>query len=148
MLSRRNYSEQELREKLSGYASAQEIDEILQVCRQKDYLNDSRLAEFLVEKYLKKAKGYLYISSILEKRGISRDVIDRIKQDLDYNLEFRVAEHFFLKNRKKKKLSSLLFSLKNRGFSFRTINKLIRTYGKKLNGQQNNQDVVSELLQE
>lgn len=131
ILSRRSYSEEELREKLSDSASEEEISGILEECKRRKYLNDRALAEFLTEKYLKKGKGYFYISSILEKRKIPGGIIERIKEDFDFDREFGIAKDFFLKNRKKKKITSILFSLKSRGFSFPTINRLMNTYGKK-----------------
>lgn len=146
MLSRRSYSEEELREKLARFAAAEEIGEVLESCRRRNYLNDRRLADFLADKYLEKGKGYFYISAILEKRGIPGGIIDNLKEDFDFKREFGIAEDFFLKNRKKKKLSSLLFSLKNRGFSFTTINKLMDKYGKELNGQQSDKKTVSGLF--
>ena len=131
MLSRRRYSERELRDKLSGFAAEEEIDEILQECGRRKYLDDSSLAEFLTGKHINNGKGYFYISSILNKRGIPGEIIERIRDNFDFNRELAVAEEFFLKNRKRKKLSSLLFSLKNRGFSPHTINRLMNKYVKR-----------------
>ena len=129
MLSRRGYSEGELREKLSNFASEAETNEIIEECKRFKYIDDKLLADLLVEKYLKKAKGYLYIFSILEKRKISCDVIAQIKEDFDLEREYTVAKDFFLKTRRrKKKESSVIFSLKSRGFSLPTINRIMHEY--------------------
>ncbi len=125
MLSRRGYSEEELRERLRDFASEEEINEILRECKRKNYLNDKTLAELLADKYLKKGKGYFYIASILRKRGIPGDIIESFKENFDFENEFKTARKYFLENRKKKKLSTLVFSLKNSGFSFCTVHRLI-----------------------
>ncbi len=131
LLSRRGYSEEELREKLEPFASAGEVDEVLQECKRSNYLNDARLAELIAEKQLEKGKGYFFITSTLEKKGIPGDVIESIGKNFDFDREYAIAKDFFLKNRRSRKLASLLFSLRNRGFSFKTINKLMSTYVKR-----------------
>jgi SOS response regulatory protein OraA/RecX len=129
MLSRRGYSEAELREKLSGFASEAETNEIVEECKRFKYLNDKLLADFLVEKYLKKSKGYYYIFSVLEKRKISCDLIAQMKEDFDLEREYSAAKNFFLETlKKKKKKSSIIFSLKSRGFSLPTINRIMHKY--------------------
>ena len=130
LLAGKSYSESELKEKLSGYAAESETEEIIEECVKRGYLNDMALAEYLAEKYLKKTKGYLRIISVLERRKIRQDAVDGIKRDFDFEREFAEAEKFFLKNRKKKKISTLLFSLKTRGFSYRSINRIINMYRK------------------
>lgn len=126
----KSYSEEELKEKLSGYAVESEIDGIIEKCVQRGYLNDTALAEYLAEKYLKKTKGYLHILSVLERRKIRQDAIEAIKRDFDFEREFASAEKFFFKNRKKKKISSLLFSLKTKGFSYRSISRIMNMHRK------------------
>ncbi len=127
MLYRRSYSVGELREKLVDIASPEEIDEILEECKRRKYVNDRVLAAFLSEKYLKKSKGFFYILAILEKRKIPDDIIKEVRENFDFNREFKIARDFFLKNRKRKKISYLIFSLKSRGFSYPTINRLMNT---------------------
>ena len=130
LLAGKSYSEEELKEKLSGYAVDFEIDGIIEECVKRGYLNDMALAEYLAEKYLKKTKGYLHILSVLERRKIRQDAIEGIKRDFDFEREFAEAEKFFLKNRKKKKISSLLFSLKTKGFSYRSISRIMNMHRK------------------
>ncbi|MBN1445640.1 MAG: RecX family transcriptional regulator [Candidatus Omnitrophica bacterium] len=130
LLAGKSYSEEELKEKLSEYAAEPGIDGIIEECVKRGYLNDRALAEYLAEKYLKKTKGYLYILSVLERRKIRQDAIEEVKRDFDFEREFSEAEKFFLKNRKKKKLSSLLFSLKTKGFSYRSINRIMNMHRK------------------
>lgn len=130
LLAGKSYSEGELKEKLSGYAVESEINGIIEECAKRGYLNDMALAEYLTDKYLKRTKGYLHILSVLEKRKIRQDAIEGIKRDFDFEREFAEAEKFFLKNRKKKKISTLLFSMKTRGFSYRSINRVINMYRK------------------
>jgi len=128
LLSARAYSEEEIREKIADEASDSETEQIIFECRKKNYLNDESLAERLIEKHLLKSRGLHYILSILKKRKVRKDVIDSVKENFDFKREFLEAEKFFMKNRKKKKLSSLFFSLKTRGFSYPTLNRLMNIH--------------------
>ena len=128
LLGRRGYSEAELREKIKGDAEEDEVDEVIQECKRHHYLDDRALAEELVDRYLKRTKGFWYIISVLEKRKIGEDIIQEIKDNFDFEVEYRKAEEFVNKNKRKKDISSLIFSLKSKGFSYSTINRIAFRY--------------------
>jgi len=128
LLSKKGYSEAELREKIGGDAEEEEIDEVIEECKKQHYLDDRALAEYLVDRNLKRTKGFWYIISALEKRKIKEDIIEEIKDNFDFDVEYRKAEEFVRKNRKKKGISSIIFSLKSRGFSYPVVNRVAREY--------------------
>lgn len=128
LLGRKSYSEAELREKLSPDGEEKEIDEVIEECKRCHYLDDRELAEQILDKYLKKTKGFWYIISALEKRKIREEIIEEIKKNFRFDIEYRKAEEFVSKNRKKKGISSILFSLRSKGFSYPVLNKIAKKY--------------------
>lgn len=128
LLGRKSYSEAELREKLRDGAEEEEVEEVIEECKRHHYLDDRALAEYLVDRYLKKTKGFWYIISALEKRKIGEDIIQEIKDNFDFEVEYRKAEEFVNKNKREKDISSLIFSLKSKGFSYPVVNRIVRKY--------------------
>ncbi|MCX8082867.1 MAG: RecX family transcriptional regulator [bacterium] len=128
LLGRKNYSEAELREKIRGDAEEEEIEEVIEECKKQHYLDDSALADYLVDRYLEKRKGFWYIISALEKRKIREDIVKEIKDNFNFEVEYKKAEEFVRKNRKRKDISSILFSLKARGFSYPVISRIAKEY--------------------
>ncbi|MCM8830407.1 MAG: RecX family transcriptional regulator [Candidatus Omnitrophica bacterium] len=128
LLSRKSYSEAELREKISGEVEEEDIEEVIEECKKQHYLDDRALAEYLVDRNLKRTKGFWYIISALEKRKIKEEVIEDIKNNFNFEAEYKKAEEFVRKNRRKKDISSILFSLKSKGFSYPVINRIARKY--------------------
>lgn len=128
LLARKVYSEAELRERIRDDAKEDEIEEVINKCKRYHYLDDRALADYLVEKYLERTKGFWYIISVLEKRKISEDIIEEIKENFNFEVEYKKAEEFVKKSRRKKGISSVIFSLKSKGFSYPVINRIIREY--------------------
>lgn len=128
LLGRKSYSEAELREKLLKYAGEKEVEEVIEECKKQHYLNERSLAEYLVKKNLQRNKGFWYIVSTLKKRKISEDIIREITENFDFDIEYKKAEEFVRKNRKKRGISSILFSLKAKGFSQPILNRIAGKY--------------------
>ncbi|MCM8760135.1 MAG: recombination regulator RecX [Candidatus Omnitrophica bacterium] len=128
LLSRKGYSEAELREKIGDEAEQEDVEEVIERCKKHHYLDDKLLADYLVDRYLKKGKGFWYIISTLEKRKIKEEVIEDVKNNFNFETEYKKAEEFVQRNRKKKGISSLIFSLKSKGFSYPVINRIARKY--------------------
>jgi SOS response regulatory protein OraA/RecX len=132
LLGQKVYSEAELREKLYRYAGNDEVDDVIQECKRRRYLDDKALAEYLVERNLQRGKGFWYIISVLEKRKIREDIIEEIKNSFDFETEYKKAEEVVCRSRKKKKdISSIIFSLKSKGFSYPVLNRIGQKYLKK-----------------
>jgi len=130
LLSSKDYSEEELKEKLLKYHGKEKVENLLIKFKQKKLLNDRELAGNIVRNYFRRGKGIFYIESVLRRRKLSETIISSIKSAFDFQREYKIAEKYFLKHTGKKRFSSLIFSLKSKGFSFQTLGKLREKYGK------------------
>lgn len=84
LLSRREYSEFELRQKLllKKY-TADIIEQALEHCKSKGYQSDDRFASMFITARLERGMGIKKIHYELRNKGISTDIIDKIVQDLE-----------------------------------------------------------------
>jgi len=128
LLSKKNYSEHELREKLNLYDN-QIVEKVITKLKESNLIDDKKYAENIVEKSLKKGKGLYYIINILRKKGIDENIINQIKENFDFGQEYKVVQSLINKIKRKKGYKSLFLFLKSRGFSTETINKLMEKYG-------------------
>lgn len=80
VLSRRNYSKMELRNKFSEPEkySAPELEQALAYLEQKGFLNDQRYAEDCVKIWKNRSYGPIKIRNKLRERGISAGVIAKV----------------------------------------------------------------------
>lgn len=128
LLSKKNYSEKELKEKLSQFNKIV-VDEIIKRLKEDGLIDDKNLAEKIVEKFLERKKGLYYIMRELKRRKIPEEIINQIKENFDFQREYKIAEELAEK-RKEKKGSVLFLFLKGKGFSSDTLNKIKEKYGK------------------
>ncbi|MCD6408379.1 RecX family transcriptional regulator, partial [bacterium] len=119
LLSRKSYSEGEIREKLKEKAGEEEIETIIKKLKELKYINDGELAQKIVEDCFKRNKGFHYIINQLFRRKIPQEIIKKIEENFDYEREFKIGEEVFLKNRNKN-FSTILLNLKSKGFSYKT----------------------------
>ena len=129
LLSRKSYSEGEIREKLKEKAGEEEIETVIKKLKELKYINDGELAEKIVEDCFKRNKGFHYIINQLFRRKIPQEIIKKIEENFDYEREFKIGEEVFLRNRNKN-FSTILLNLKSKGFSYKTINRIGEKYGK------------------
>jgi len=128
IIGRRDFSEEEIREKLVSSFPPSEVEILIEDFRGKGYLNDLTMAERISERLLNRHKGYYYIFSELKRRKIREDVLADMDNSFDYEREFVKAREFFGKNLGKKKPSSVFFSLRGRGFSSGTMERVASHY--------------------
>ena len=69
------------------------IREIIDECSKQNFVNDERFASFRVNSYLKAGKSRCYIEQKLKQKGISKDIISKIFDEIDYS-EFDTALDF------------------------------------------------------
>jgi len=128
LLSKKSYSEKELREKLNQY-DKNVVDRIIKRLKEDGLVNDKKLSEKIVEKSLERKKGLYYIIRTLKRKGLQEEIIDQIKENFDFQREYKIAKEL-AERRKDKRGSGLFLFLKGKGFSSNTLNKLREKYGK------------------
>lgn len=125
LLTRRDYSQLEIRNKLRIRYSKEAIEDALRRAEQYGYLKDpATLAQNLVESLHRKGKSAIYIRHQLQKRGlpqVSRDEEREFEKALDHlRSRFDINE---LKNLSEKQKAFRM--LKQRGFDSATIRKVL-----------------------
>ncbi len=98
LLSRREYSALELKQKLKQKgASAEQITELLDWAQQRDYQNELRYARMQVNAKLHKGYGWFYISQFCAQQGINKELQQQLLEELDIDW-FEVATTAYRKN--------------------------------------------------
>ena len=128
LLSKKSYSEKELKGKLSQFDKIV-VDEIIKRVKEDGLIDDKNLAEKIVEKFLERKKGLYYIIRELKRRKIPEEIINQIKENFDFQREYKIAEEL-VEKRKDRRESGLFLFLKGKGFSSDTLNKIREKYGK------------------
>lgn len=129
ILSRRAYSERELKQKLlkKGYDEEQ-INEAVYYLSERGYLNDTALSGMLVRKYVKCGKyGTRAIINKITQRGISSEIIQETMANHNFDelaQAITIIEKMLNKSEKadNAKISRFLI---NRGFSYSIIRQVI-----------------------
>lgn len=117
-------SEAKLRNTLEkkGYTE-QEISEVIDYLKKRNFLNDERFARIVIEKNLRRKKGLNYIRYLLSSSGISETTISQILAKMyPESLEYKIAKELF--SSLKKPLQKALYTLSSRGFTENTIEKI------------------------
>ncbi|MFN4151301.1 MAG: regulatory protein RecX [Candidatus Sericytochromatia bacterium] len=126
-LGRRDHSSFELKEKLYRKTDNEEwIDETIKYLKDSNYLNDRRFVEYyLKDCYEYKQYGPTKIKQELKQKGIEKDLIDEITEELEIDY-FELAVKCLNKKQKqpiedRKDRDRLTRFLLTRGFSFDMI---------------------------
>ncbi|KUJ81671.1 RecX family transcriptional regulator [Microbulbifer flavimaris] len=77
LLSRREHSRRELREKLSGKFPDADFDALFLRLQELNYQSDQRFAELFARSRVQRGQGPLRIRRELQQRGVSADLIER-----------------------------------------------------------------------
>ncbi|MBD3232151.1 MAG: hypothetical protein GF315_00340 [candidate division Zixibacteria bacterium] len=138
ILSRRSHSRGELGDKLKiREFPSKIIEETIQRLSAEDYLDDEQFAvDYVKSRVVNKPRGRMLIKKELLGKKVSRETIERIMSEYyPESMEMELAREILSKNSNRfssitgAELKSKLHSfLKNRGFSFETINSLINEY--------------------
>ncbi|MGV6988019.1 recombination regulator RecX [Testudinibacter sp. P80/BLE/0925] len=97
LLARRDYSCEEIRQKMTAKAfAAEDIETVLQHCRQKGWQSDQRFCEHFLLSRSRKGYGPARIKQELQQKGIASDLISAqfAQTALDW---FELAESVFQK---------------------------------------------------
>ncbi|BDU49506.1 regulatory protein RecX [Haliovirga abyssi] len=121
LLSRRDYSEKELKLKLKEkYNYSEKIDKVMSVLLERGYIDNFRYAVNFIEN---KKFGYIRMKYELNLKGISEDMISKIYEISDFDEKEFLKYHLKkVKNRDREKKIAYLM---RRGFKFEDITKMI-----------------------
>lgn len=128
LLSRRDHSIKELRQKLIRTVDEKNTDKAIDKMIDYGYLDDEKYAENLV-KYLSTAKNMSsnFIKQEMYKRGISPDIISNVLEDSEIDNVKSVTELILTKYRNKLNaedgIKKVTASLMRKGFSYYDIRK-------------------------
>lgn len=128
LLSRRDHSIKELRQKLIRTVDEKNADKAIDKMIDYGYLDDEKYAENLV-KYLSTAKNMSsnFIKQEMYKRGISPDIISNVLEDSEIDNVKSVTELILTKYRNKFNaedgIKKVTASLMRKGFSYYDIRK-------------------------
>lgn len=128
LLSRRDHSIKELRQKLIRTVDEKNADKAIDKMIDYGYLDDEKYAENLV-KYLSTAKNMSsnFIKQEMYKRGISPDIISNVLEDSEIDNVKSVTELILTKYRNKLNaedgIKKVTASLMRKGFSYYDIRK-------------------------
>ncbi len=127
LLSRREYSAQELKQKLKQKgASAEQISQLLDWAQQRNYQSELRYARMQVNAKLHKGYGWFYISQFCAQQGINKELLQQLLDELDIDW-FEVATTAYRKKYADKPIADYQDKLKrmrylqSRGFGSDTI---------------------------
>lgn len=85
LLTRREYSKQELLEKLQQYAiNPQEVEQLVDELAEQHYQSDERVAENLLASQIRKGKGLYRIQQALQSKGLEQDLIQDELAEIDW----------------------------------------------------------------
>lgn len=97
LLSRREYSAQELRQKLTQKgASAEQITALLEWAQQRNYQSELRYARMQVNAKLHKGYGWFYISQFCVQQGIHKELLQQLLDESEIDW-FEVATSAYRK---------------------------------------------------
>ena len=129
-------TEKEIRTRLYQKGiSSENIEEIVSDLKRLKLINDLESAKYLIEKFIKKGYGRIYIRNELKTKGIKEEIIkDIVPEFYDENIEKEIAVELMKKRRKgkgkgkilnlneKKKIADFLY---RRGFNWEIINEVL-----------------------
>lgn len=134
LLSRRAYSEREIKQRLlqKNY-DLEQIQAVIDYLAERGYLNDTALCSMLVRKYLQAGKyGSKAIINKINQRGIEPGIVQRTLEEYEFN-ELLQAEQIVAKQlsntKKTVNYAKMGRFLANRGFSFSTISQVLDQFG-------------------
>ncbi|MGK9368949.1 regulatory protein RecX [Melioribacter sp. Ez-97] len=139
LIGRRDHSSAELKRKLlkKGFDDSL-IDELVKELSEKNYLNDFNFARKYSEEAVEKKKaGINKVRNELIKKGIGKEIIEDVLNDIDDNtmlenardlLNKKMKTSAFIKTESRKKKQKLFSYLKSKGYASDLIMKLLSEY--------------------
>ncbi len=130
ILARRNHTEKEMRDKLNGKFSSEEIDLAIEFGKTKGWFAASAAdlqsrSEEMAARLKSKGKGQLYINQVLEEKGLAPVKMDS-EQELEKARELVENKFSDVENMDSKEKAKVGRFLVSRGFDIEIIRKVIK----------------------
>jgi regulatory protein len=132
ILSRRDHSEKELRDKLQAGFPSEEIEKAIQFAKEKGWLPSSpednlRQSEKIAAELSRRGKGQVYINHYLEKKGLGPVSMDSAAE-LEKAIELVKNKFSDFQQMDQKEKTRVARFLASRGFDFETVRKVINEH--------------------
>lgn len=130
-LSRKDYSQESLRDKLSNYCdSKSEIDNVIEYLKTKGFISDKRFVKNIIDKYSMNY-GYNFIINLLKNNRVDSDLIleeTSFLKDTEFDRACSLAKRKFPKGISEdiRSYSRCARFLSNRGFAKDIVYKAIK----------------------
>jgi len=129
LLSRKPYTEKQLREKLRQGFSSEEIEPVLTDLRASHLINDEAYArEFASVSLLSRKKGLRWILRKLQEKGVSKEIRNQVIAqwaEEEKGIARQVAQKWIEKGMSTQQIAR---GLQNRGFTSPTIHHTLKLY--------------------
>lgn len=123
LLSRRDYSEKELANKLKSKFSEEDVQNTLKKLIERELLNERRYVERFIEKYaFEKKYGFLKVRYLLYNKGIDKSIFEPLLSNI-YTEEKEAENALSLSH--KRPYDKLMRFLLGRGYRKRVVRKVL-----------------------
>ena len=139
ILTRRDHSKHELKQKLKGRGYAADvIDEVITECERLEYIDDQRTAQVFIRQLHRKGYGRKRIRYELDLKGLrGKDIQTVLSKNIADADEYQCAQKIFQKHARRfdrekevlKRKDKIYRFLYGRGFSKTMISELVRKIG-------------------
>lgn len=121
LLSKRDYSEFEIRRKLSKFATS-EVEETILKLKERGLLLDEQYAANLIEKCINKKYGFYKVEEVLRTKGVlNSETKALLTEKYSYDIERKIILNFLNKKPKDKLYSYLI----QRGFRSNIVQEVL-----------------------
>ena len=130
LLAKREYSKQELTDKLNLYALApEEVGNLIEELEQQHYQSDERVAHLVLSSQIRQGKGPRRIFQALQKKSVDQEYIENELHDIDWieqAYQLKVKKFGEEVSKDQKNIAKQVRYLQYRGYDMDVIFKAIR----------------------
>ncbi|MEB3766508.1 regulatory protein RecX [Acinetobacter sp. MD2] len=130
LLAKREYSKQELHNKLACYAiHLDEVIALVDELEQQHYQSDERMAKMVLSSQVRQGKGPRRITQALQKKAIDQEYIETELDEIDWlsqAYQLKVKKFGALVSRDQKEIAKQIRYLQYRGYDMDVIFKAIK----------------------
>ncbi|MEB3754179.1 regulatory protein RecX [Acinetobacter sp. MD2(2019)] len=129
LLAKREYSKQELKNKLACYAQdLDEVHQLIEELEQQHYQSDERVAKMLLSSQIRQGKGPRRIAQALQKKALDPEYIETDLDDVDWleqAYQLKIKKFGTTVSKDQKEIAKQVRYLQYRGYDMDVIFKAI-----------------------